>query len=366
VPPKIEQPGYLAAGDTIQGVKGSPIDSFLPEEGKQTLRELNETLAATRKLLENQTLEKKLEALIDNSSKTLTQFGNLASQAQELVAKTSGVVGHSQPEIVGAMHSASLAMADIRKATQLLSKMIESGKYQDQTMALLKQLNDTAAKATDLMTNLDSFASDPKMQSDIKQSVANVDKMTDSGTRIAANTEAISKNGVTLSQKAIELADKANSIADDAKAALDKISKFFNKNGTTPKLPHVEGHIDLLHESDPNYWRTDLYGRIDLDRGFVDAGLYDAFETNKVILQLGEPLGKIGDYRYGIYASKPALGVDFRVAPQVMLRTDLFDINKPEFDLRTEFDFGHGFVGWLGVERVFSQDSFVAGIGIKR
>ncbi|HTQ11484.1 MAG TPA: MlaD family protein [Fimbriimonadaceae bacterium] len=366
VPPKVAQLGYIPPGGTIQGVKASAIESFLPEEGKQTLKELNLTLEATRRLLENQTLEKKLENLIDNSSKTLGKFGDLATQAQGLVAKTSGVVGQGRPEIVAAMHSASLAMADIHKATQLLTQLIQSGKYQDQTMALLKQLNDTAAKANDLMTNLNEFASDPKMQADIKQSVANVDKMTDSGTRIAANTEAISKNGVTLSQKAIELADKANSIADDAKTALDKISTFFNKNGGAPKLPHVEGHLDLLRQTDPTHWRTDLYGRFDLDRGFLDAGLYDAFETNKVILQLGEPIGSSADYRYGIYASKPAVGVDFRVAPTVKLRSDLFDINKPQFDLRAEFDFGNGFVGWLGVEKVFSRDSFVAGIGVKR
>jgi len=366
VPPKVSQGGYLLPGDTISGVKASPIDSFLPEEGKQTLRELNETLAATRKLLENETLEKKLEALIDSSSKTLTQFGSLATQAQVLLAKTGGMVAQSRPEIVAAMHNASLAMADIHKSTQLLSKLIEGGKYQDQAMAMLKQLNATAAKATDLMTNLNNFVSDPKMQSDLKQTMSNVDKMTDSGTRIAANTEAISKNGVTLSQKAVELADKANSIADDAKSALDKISKFFNKTGNAPKLPKVEAHLDLLRQTDPTHWRNDLYGRIDLGKGFVDAGLYDAFETNKVILQAGDSLGRLGDYRYGIYASKPSLGVDFRVAHGVLLRTDLFDINRPELDLRTQFDFGHGFVGWLGIERAFEQDSFVAGVGIRK
>lgn len=365
VAPKTQGKGYLASGAVIPGVKGSPIEGMLPE-AQETLKQLDLTLSATRKLLENETLEKKLEALIDNSGKTLQKFGQLADSAQGLVAKTTHLVGQNQPEIAQAMHNASLAMADIRKSTQLLSQLVESGKYQDQTLTLLKQLNATAAKANDLMANLNSFVSDPKMQANLKETMANVDKMTDSGTRIAANTEAISKNGITLSQKAIDLADKANSIADEAKAALEKISGFFNRGGVKPELPKVEGHLDLLRETEPAHWRTDLYGRFDIGKGFLDVGLYDAFESNKVILQAGEPLGSFGDYRYGIYASKPSVGVDFRVAPRVTLRTDLFDINRPQFNFRTQFDFGNGLMGWLGLERIFDRDAFVAGVGIKK
>ncbi|HWA82016.1 MAG TPA: MlaD family protein [Fimbriimonadaceae bacterium] len=365
VAPATPPTAYLAAGDVIPGIKGSPIEGMLPE-AQETLKQLNLTLASTRKLLENETLEKKLEALIDSSGKTLDKFGALADRAEVLVAKTTNVVGENQPAIAQAMHNASLAMADVRKSTQLLSKLIESGKYQEETLTLLKQLNATAAKANDLMVNINSFVTDPKLQANLKDTMANVDKITDSGTRIASNTETISKNGITLSQKAIELADKANSIADEAKAALEKISGFFNKGGVSPSLPKVEGHLDLSRQSDPGHWRTDLYGRFDIGKGFLDAGLYDAFESNKVILQVGEPLGRLGDYRYGIYASKPGVGVDFRVAPRVTLRTDLFDINNPRFDLRTQFDFGNGLTGWLGFERIFDRDAFVAGVGIKK
>ncbi|HVT13475.1 MAG TPA: MlaD family protein [Fimbriimonadaceae bacterium] len=365
VAPAAQTGAYLVAGDVIPGVKGSPIEGMLPE-AQETLKQLNLTLASTRKLLENETLQKKLEALIDSSGKTLNKFGALADRAEVLVAKTTSVVGQNQPAIAEAMHNASLAMADVRKSTQLLSKLVESGKYQEETLTLLKQLNATAAKANDLMVNINTFVSDPKLQANLKDTMANVDKMTDSGTRIAANTETISKNGITLSQKAIELADKANSIADEAKAALEKISGFFNKGGVKPSLPKVEGHLDLSHQSDPAHWRTDLYATFDIGKGFLDAGLYDAFESNKVILQAGEPLGRLGDYRYGIYASKPGVGVDFRVAPRVTLRTDLFDINNPHFDLRTQFDFGNGLTGWLGFERIFDRDAFVAGVGIKK
>jgi phospholipid/cholesterol/gamma-HCH transport system substrate-binding protein len=365
IAPPAQISGYLAGGETIPGARTSALESFLPD-AKETFKELNLTLASTRKLIENKELQAKLEKVLDTSSATLAKFGTMADNAQGLMAKANGIIDQNQAAMTNAMRNASLAMSDVRKSTLLITKLIESGKYQKETLALLKQLNATATKADDLMVGINKFVLDSKMQGDLKESVANVNKMTDSGTRIAANSEEISKNGIILSQKAIELTDKANAIADEAKAALEKISGFFTRGGGKPGLPKVEAHLDLSRQSNPGHWRTDLWGRINVGKGFVDAGIYDAFESNKAILQAGEPLGKMADYRYGIFASKPGVGVDFRVAPRVSLRSDLFDINNPHFDVRAHLDFGNGFVGWLGLERIFDRNSFVVGVGIKK
>lgn len=364
-PPATDLPGSLADGETIPGLRTSALAEMLPES-KETMKELNATLVATRKLIENKELQAKLEKLMDSSSATLDKFGVLATQAQGLMASTSGIIKNNETTLNAAMKNASLAMSDVRKSTQMLTQLIESGKYQKETLTLLKQLNETAKKADDLMVGINSFVTDPKLQADLKETLASVNKMADSGTRIAANSEVISKNGITMSEKAIELLDKANAIADEARAALEKISGFFNKGTGKPLLPKVEAHLDLLREEDPSHWRTDIYGRFNLGESFVDAGLYDAFESNKVILQYGDRLAGSAAYRYGIYASKPGVGVDFRVAPKVSLRTDLFDINNPRLDFRTQIDFGKGFVGWLGLERIFDRNSIVAGVGIKK
>lgn len=372
VPPLKAKPGYLNENDTIRGSRTSPLEAMMPES-KQTIRELNLTLAASRKLMENQGLQKKLEKLMDSSSKTLEKFGVLAENAQGLMANATSLTGsanklvvQNQASINQAFKSASLAMTDIRRSTQLLTKLIESGKYQEQTMALLQSLNDTAKKADDLMGNLKDFVADPEMQSNLKGTVANINKMSDSGTRIAANSEEITKNGITLSQKAIELTDKANAIADDARAALQKITGFFNRGPVKSPIPPVEIGLDLLRETQPNHWRTDVTGRFSLAKGFVDVGFYDAFESNKLIIQSGNPVSSSLDYRYGIYASKPAIGVDYRVAPRVKLRSDLFDINKPRLDFRTQLDFGNGFVGWLGLEKIFDRNAITVGVGIRK
>jgi phospholipid/cholesterol/gamma-HCH transport system substrate-binding protein len=364
-PPARDTSAFLADGDTIEGLRSSPLAELLPGS-KETMHELNLTLAATRKLIENKELQGKLEKLIDSSSATLDKFAGLATQAQGLMANTNGLLADNKATLSAAMKNASLAMSDVRKSTQMLTQLIESGKYQKETLTLLKQLNETAKKADDLMVGINQFVTDPKLQADLKETLSSVNKMADSGTRIAANSEVISKNGITMSEKAIELLDKANALADEARSAMEKISGFFNKGPGKPMLPKVEAHLDLLRQSDPSHWRTDMWGRFNLGETFVDAGLYDAFESNKVILQYGDRLIGSAAYRYGIYASKPGLGVDFRVAPKVSLRSDLFDINNPHLDFRTQIDFGKGFVGFFGLENIFDRNSIVAGVGIKR
>lgn len=365
VPPKAPSGGLLADGDVLIGGSSSPMDTILPK-AEETLKELNLTLISTRKLLENDSLQKKLTALMDSSASTLAKFGTLADQTKGLLASANGMMGRSQPYLERAMRDASEGMANIRKSIVLVTQLIESGKYQKEGLALLKQLAETAKKADDLVVSLNTFASDPEVKASIKNTLDSTAKIADSGTRIAGNAEEISKNGITLSQKAIELADKANAIAEDAKTALEKISGFFTRGGAKPALPKVEGHLDLLRQTDPAHWRTDLYGRFTLKDSFLDIGLYDAFESNRAILQLGTPLGSSGDYRFGIYASKPGVGVDFRVAPRVSLRTDLFDINKPKLDFRTQLEFGNGLVGWLGIEKLFDRNAFIAGVGIRK
>ncbi|MFQ3677542.1 MAG: hypothetical protein SNJ74_06345 [Fimbriimonadaceae bacterium] len=98
----------------------------------------------------------------------------------------------------------------------------------------------------------------------------------------------------------------------------------------------------------------------------IHLGVFDAFEANRLNVQLGRPLAKGLDYRVGIYASKPGVGVDYRVAPKLTVRGDLFDINDPRLDLRARFDLGGGVLGWLGVDRTFDRNAWSLGVGIRK
>jgi hypothetical protein len=95
-------------------------------------------------------------------------------------------------------------------------------------------------------------------------------------------------------------------------------------------------------------------------------GLYDAAESNKLNLQLGRDLTSLLSLRYGVYASKPGIGVDYVLSPRVSLRGDLFGLNDPQMDFRVAYGFGQGFNAWAGIERVFQRPMVAFGVGVKK
>ncbi|MBX3119631.1 MAG: MCE family protein [Fimbriimonadaceae bacterium] len=366
VPPAGGSTGYLASGATIMGSKPSPLGDLLPDM-TTTLQEVNKTLIATRALLEDDKMKGNLLALLETSNKTIEQFGKLATSLDSTIAE-------NRSSVRGLMASLGQTMTDVQKATQYALKLVQDPKFKDEAQAILASLNRTAASAEKLIAGVEEMVNDPKMRDSLNNTVGNVEKITDSGTRIAENTEKmtkdgtlISENGVKISENVVELTKKANELADEAKAVLEKLQKFFDKVPSGGPVKGLTTDMSLSREQDPNHWRTDLSATLPVGGGgSVTLGLWDAFESNKITAQYGRPLNSSLQYRYGIYASKPGVGVDYRLAPRLSLRGDLFDINDPRFDLRARIDFGNGLYGWVGADRIFDKSAFTIGVGIRK
>lgn len=358
LPPTRPSSGYLAANAVLKGVKGSALSGILPDS-ETTVAELNKTLAATRKLLEDQKLKKSLEDLLVSSNKTIQEFGKLANGASTLLAQ-------NRSTLTKAMADAAGAIKDVRQGIELAMKLLKDDKLKGQIATILDKLNATGSQAELLVKNLNDFITDPSLRQPLSASMENIKTMTDSGTRIAASTEDIAKNGVTISAKAIELADKANLIADEARLTLQKLQGFFQKVPSGDAFSKVETRMDLVRESDPGRFRTD----VDVTMPFKDfklhLGVFDAFETNKMNAQIGQMFGKNNEYRYGVYAGKPGFGVQYQLAPKFYLDGNMFGLNDTRLDIRARYDFGKDIVGWLGINRVFDGNAPMIGIGIRK
>lgn len=365
VPPAGAPQGYLASGATISGTKPSPLGEFLPDMNT-TLQEVNKTLVATRSLLEDDKLKGNMVKLLETSNNTIAQFGKLATNLDATLAE-------NRSSVRGIMASLGQTMTDVQKATQYALKLVQDPKFKKEAEQILASLNKTATSAQELIEGVNQMVNDPKMKESLMNTAGNVEKITDSGTRIAENTEKmtadgkiISENGVKISENVVELTKKANELADQAKAVLEKLQKFFDKVPSTSPIKGVSTDMSLVHESDPSEWRTDIEATLPVKGGSVTLGLWDAFESNKITAQFGRSLSSTLQYRYGIYASKPGVGVDYRLAPRLSLRGDLFDINDPRLDLRARIDFGNGLYGWVGTDRIFRNNALTFGVGIRK
>jgi phospholipid/cholesterol/gamma-HCH transport system substrate-binding protein len=367
VPPAEPTAIALAPGSTLNGVREGPLAGILPKSD-ETMSEINKTLVSLRKLLEDADLKNSITGVAKAGEDTIKKFGALADQAQAMIAQNRGA-------LTAILNHATLAVRDIRQSTLLVRKMIDDPRYKDNALAIMESLKATADKANELAGSLDTLVNDPKLRNSLTNIVQNAETISDSGTKIAGdaeqiakNTSEITKNGVTISEEVVTLSRKANEIADEAKDVLQKIKGFFDRTPGAGGVKIAEVGMDLLRDTRPNYWRTDFNVALGVPGSGTSYhfGLFDAFESNRITAQIGRNIGGANELRYGVYASKPGVGVDYALGPKAQLRGDLFDINNPRFDLRLRYDFGNGVMGWLGMDRLFSRNSPIIGIGVRR
>lgn len=372
VPPEADATALLQPGATMAGSKGSPLDGILPE-GRQTVAELNKTMVAFRKLLEDQKLQSKVADLLTTTNKTLDRFGTLANNVSTLLASNQANIGR-------AITAATGAVQDVHTVTMKIAEMMRDGKLQKNAVAIVDRMNVISKHADELVENLNKLVNDPKLRGPMTTSMANVADITSTGKTIANNVADITKNGTTISEnaavvskkaivltdKATEIATKASEIEDQLKGVLDKVGGFFNKAPGSTNIPKISSEMDLMRSSQPGYWRTDVMFGVPLQDSTLNFGLYDALNTNKFTVELSKPVTNRLSYRYGVYASSPSVGVDYLLAPRWSLRGDAWNINAARLDLRTGYDMGNGLIGWLGFDRIFHENAFSFGIGVRR
>jgi phospholipid/cholesterol/gamma-HCH transport system substrate-binding protein len=357
-------PERLKPGSTMVGERANVMDEMLPEV-KTTMKELNKTLIEMQKLISETTeivsdkgTVASLKKLMASTDATIQKFGNLA-------ARLDNVVSDSQQQLKLTITAASGAMQQVERTTKAVADMLSDGKLNDKTLALLDSITKATDEAKQLVTDIRNTINDPEMRQALDETTQNIAKLTETSNRIALDAEKIVKNGVTISENTVELTNKANGLADDASTILKQFQQILGK---TPKAPKADigVDLDLMRTNKPAYIRTDINMNLSLGGNPYHLGLYDAFETNKVNLQAGKFFGNGHELRYGIFASKPGVGVDYALARGLILRGDVYDINKPKFDLRLRYELGDGFYGWAGFDQVLKRNSVLLGVGIRK
>ncbi len=344
----------------IPGALQGPLDGILPDS-QGAMTELTKTMAAFRKLMEDQQLKSSLVGVMDSGKQTSEKFGNLAGHFDSLLTK-------NESNIDAMVRSMSVSLNNLQVLSEKVKDLAANGELEGKTKKLLDNLNEAVVQGNGMVKDLRAYTGDPKTKEQIDKTVSNFATMSDSGTRIAADAEKMAKNGVEISGKTADLMDKANKLADKVGVLIDEFTETVQKfkGGGKKILPDIGVEATLTRQSDPNHYRTDIDLLIPAGQETVRFGLYDAFESNKIDLELERKISDVLGLRYGIYASKPAIGVDFSLAPRLWLRSDVFGLNSTQFDVRLRYDFGSGVNGWLGVERIFERNSPSFGIGIKR
>lgn len=352
--------GVLAAGAVIPGKVFSPMETILPDSNA-TLAELNGTLVALRGLLEDDELKSSLYSMVSASERSISSFGDLANRIDGLLVQNAGRFDELLATTARSLLNLEALSIEVRE-------FAESGLLQDKAVLMLDNLNEAVLAGKELVANLDALATNPELTAALMETAENVRSISDSGIRIAESAEVIAENGVIVSDEAITLARKANALADEVGELLDSFRAAIERFqiGGTALTEGVEVSTDLTRESSPGRFRSDVNITLPVGSQKVTFGMYDAFESNKLNLQLHDQITNRLDFRYGVYASKPGVGVDYAFAPRLSFRGDLFDLNDTQLDMRLRYQFTNTIHGWFGLERILRRSAPSIGIGIKK
>jgi len=70
--------------------------------------------------------------------------------------------------------------------------------------------------------------------------------------------------------------------------------------------------------------------------------------------------------RYGIYASKLGVGVDWQTSNLGKFRIDMFNPNNPQLDARALFRVNEDFSIWLGADSLMKRTTPLIGVRLSR
>jgi len=342
------------------GIKG-PLEDLFPDT-EATMQELNKTMVAFQNLLGDKELKDGLIGVMKSGEETATKFGNLADSL-------GGTLNRNGDEIDALMTSMVATMKNMQEVTAEINEFAGSGKMQAQAEQLLTTMNSAAKQGELLVGDLREYTNDPTIKENLTGTLDNFKSMSDSGVNIAKDAELMTKNGVEISEQTKQLMTKANKLADEVEKLIGDVKgavQKFGPAGATSLIPAVEIESDLTYQQEPGRLRADVNLTVPAGKEKIVLGLYDAFETNKLNVMFQRALNDKADLRYGVYASKPGVGVSYAFAPNTWLKGELFGLNDPQFDLRLKRQINRNIHGWLGIEDVFGKNSPSIGIGIKK
>lgn len=358
VPPEGGRSTFLAPGATLPIVKETSLSDILAGS-KATIEELNRTLVATRELLSDKDLKDSLQRVLKSTDTTIRQAGGLIAETREVIAE-------NRTTVRDALREAALAVVQLREGIEALNLIVSDPKVRANATEMLETLAATAKRADELVTNLNALITDPNLRLAIDNTLVNTERISKTGVEIAEDVKQMTSDGKVVSAKAIEIADKASAIADEAKVLLGKLNDFVDKLPSDIRLPRPFFQLEAGWNTDRDAVQTDLLVGYPLRPGAtLYGGVYDLTESNRLTLQYGQEYQGL-TLRYGVFASKAGVGVDYRPWNWLGLTANLFDPNDPQFDFRARFLFGRDAFGWAGVNSLFKRNEPIVGVGVKR
>ncbi len=342
-----KSPVEAQEGTVLQGTKEPGISDLAPV-AQETLQEVQRLVRSVNALIADPEMQAGIRQTLNNVEQASARLTVLLEQARALLAST----GRSLDAVV----------QDARRSTRMLPEVVA------ELEALLQQSRELVRNAQHATESLDRFVSDEQLQQNLREVAAEMNALSAKLNRIA---EDIGKytGDEELRENVRGTVAEARATLTEARQATERINRFVERLIQPGRLSirPTEVSLDVYGLLRDGNFRTDLTLSFPYrDNRFFYLGVFDVTESNKFILQYGSQLTPTLDLRYGLYASKPGVGVDWRFTPRLHLRADVFDPNDLQINTRAKIQLNTDWSLWVGIDSLFGQNQPVLGVQLTR
>ncbi len=334
-------------GSEIRGIKEPGISDLAPV-AQETLQEVQRLVRSANALLTDAEMQESIRKTLSNVEQASARLTVLADQAQRLLASA----GRSFDAVV----------QDTRRSTSMLPEVVED------LHGLLQQSRELVRTAQHATESFDRFVTDERLQQNLRDVAQQMSELSVKLNRIA---EDIGKytGDEELRENVRATVAEARATLGEARQATEKVNRFVERliQPSGISLKPVDVSLDVYALLRDSMYRTDLTLTFPYrDNRFITLGVYDVTESNKFILQYGSELTPTLSLRYGLYASKPGVGVDWQVKPNLQLHADVFSPNDLQVNTRARIRLNADWSLWVGVDSLFRRNQPVLGLQVTR
>ena len=255
-----------------------------------------------------------LETFISTADRLFTRMDKLVTSLEEVFG---------DPNIKGSMKDTA---RNIDQLTAALSRMAVNNE---------QNINAIARNLAAMSTSLRSVAGRvDKMAAAVDNDGKTVKDLKDTLTNLRSASARIEKMAAALEPVATD-PETARNIRDTLKNARE-VSERANKLLNKVEKIKTQAGIDLMYSGGAEKYRTNIDLRVNTDsRSFVQMGLSDIGESNRLNFQLGQQGPTIGG-RVGVVEGKAGAGVDLKLGKNLKVSADAYDPNDFRIKLRSE------------------------------
>jgi ABC-type transporter Mla subunit MlaD len=281
---------------------------------------------------------KKMYAHID---RTFVNIENASKTLELAMRDLRGIVIANDDTVSDILNNTKQISLNFMTASKELEEYVSSNYMQNQlsgTLDSAKAASESLSRSMDSLerslVSLEGLVTSEKMQDDIKETVSG-------------------------SRKAV---DETNKI-------LTKVNDFIDsKTGSLkPKLPNTSTSIESTYNLKSESFRTNVTTSLTMKgKRFLDVGLYDIGNGNKLVLQNVKKISGTEDLRIGFYASKIGLGYDKIINNNLTGTANLYDTSSAKLDLKLGYKINDSWDLILGVDKAFNDNQLIFGARMKR